>query len=70
MTATPDSFSMSELEALLKNAPAEPEVSTDPDNHSEEYILSVAQEALEFATERSAGPVVHKAMLHMITCLL
>ena len=67
MTATPDSFSMADLEALLENAPAEPEVTTDPDNQGEEYILSVAQEALEYATERSSGPIVHKAMLHMIT---
>ena len=66
MTATPDSFSMSELEALLENAPSEPEVTTDPDNQTEEYIISVAQEVLDLATERSNGPVVHKAMLHMI----
>ena len=66
MTPTPDSFSMADLEALLENAPAEPEVTVDPDNQSQEYILSVAQEALELATERSSGPLVHKVMLHMI----
>lgn len=66
MTATPDSFSMADLEALMENAPSEPEVITDPEEQAQERIVSIAEDALNFATELSAGPVVHKVMLHMI----
>ena len=67
MTATPDSFSMADLEALMENAPAEPEVITDPEEQAQERIVSIAEDALNFATELSEGPIVHKVMLHLIT---
>ena len=44
----------------------EAEPSADPDKQSEEYIVDVAADAINWATEKSAGPVVHKLMLHMI----
>lgn len=69
MTATPnvpDGLSSADLQSLMEAAQAEPEVATDPDAQSEERIIDIAQEAIDYAAERSHGPVVHKAMLHMI----
>lgn len=69
MTATPnvpDGLSSADLQSLMEAAQAEPEVPTDPDAQSQERIIDIAQEAIDYATERSSGPVVHKAMLHMI----
>ena len=33
---------------------------------SEEYICEIAQEAIDLACKKSAGPLVHKVMLHKI----
>ena len=66
MTATPDSFSMADLEALMEKAQPEPEVTTDPEKQAESRIISIAEDALNFATELSEGPIVHKVMMHMI----
>ena len=51
---------------MLAEAQPEPEVTTDPDLQSEEYICEIAQEALDLATDKSSGPMVHKVMLHKI----
>lgn len=59
----PDSFSTQELERMLEDALPEPEVSTDPANQSPEYISEIADEAIQLATSKSAGPLVHKIML-------
>ena len=64
MTATPDSFSMDDLKALLEDAPKEEELKKVDTTHdySPETIYEIAHEALEYATERSHGPLVHKVM--------
>ena len=51
---------------MLAEAQPEPEVTTDPDCQSDEYICEIAQEAIDLACEKSAGPMVHKVMLHKI----
>ena len=62
----PDSFSPEELEKLLAVAQPEPEATNDPGKQSEEYIIQIAQDAIDYACENSAGPMVHKVMLHQI----
>ena len=65
-SSIPDAFSSEELQRMLAEAQPEPEVTTDPDLQSDEYILEVAQEALDLACDKSSGPMVHKVMLHKI----
>ena len=65
-SSIPDAFSPDQLQRMLAEAQPEPEVTTDPDCQSEEYILEIAQEAIDLATDKSAGPLVHKVMLHKI----
>ena len=65
-SSIPDAFSTEELQRMLAEAQPEPEVTTDPDLQSEEYICDIAQEAIELATDKSAGPMVHKVILHQI----
>jgi len=64
MTVTPDSFSMDELKQMLADAPKEEELKKVDTTHdySPETIYEIAHEALEYATERSHGPLVHKVM--------
>ena len=66
MTSIPDSFKMSDLTDMLENAPSEDELHTAADNSDKEFtpefIEDVAQEALEFATNKCADPLVHKVM--------
>lgn len=66
MTATPDSFSMSDLKALLDNAPIEDEVHTpqiDPENPTEDQIDQVVSQGLDLMTDQIKDPVVHKVAL-------
>ena len=65
-SSIPNGFSTEDLERMLADAQPEPEVTTDPDNQSQERIIDIATEAIELACEQSEGPVVHKAILHMI----
>ena len=65
-SSIPDAFSPEELQRMLAEAQPEPEVTTDPDFQSQEYICEIAQEAIDLASEKSAGPMVHKVMLHQI----
>ena len=70
MTATPDSFSMDDLKALLEDAPKEEElkqVDTTQD-FSQETVTRIADEAIDYATDRSHGPLVHKVMVCKIIC--
>lgn len=62
----PDAFSPEELQRMLAEAQPEPEVTTDPDLQSQEYICEIAREAIDLACEKSSGPMVHKVMLHQI----
>ena len=62
----PDSFSPEELKKLLAVAQPEPEATNDPDKQSAEYIIQIAQDAIDYACENSAGPMVHKVMLLQI----
>ena len=70
MTATPDSFSMDDLKAMLESAPKEEELKKVDTTHdfSEETVSRIADEALEYATDRSQGPLVHKLMILKIIC--
>ena len=65
-SSIPDAFSPEELQRMLAEAQPEPEVTTDPDYQSDEYICEIAQEAIDLACDKSAGPMVHKVMLHQI----
>ena len=65
-SSIPDAFSPEQLQRMLAEAQPEPEVTTDPDCQSDEYICEIAQEAIDLACEKSAGPLVHKVMLHQI----
>ena len=65
-SSIPDAFSTEELQRMLAEAQPEPEVTTNPDDQPEDYIFEIAKEALELASDKSAGPLVHKVMLHQI----
>ena len=65
-SSIPDAFSTEELQRMLAEAQPEPEVTTDPDLQSDEYICEIAQEAIDLACAKSSGPMVHKVMLHQI----
>ena len=65
MTATPDSFSTADLEALLASAPIEDDLHTqiDPNEPTQEQIEDVVTEGLDLMTSRITDPVVHKYAL-------
>ena len=65
-SSIPDAFSTEELQRMLAEAQPEPEVTTDPDLQSQEYICEIAQEAIDLACAKSSGPMVHKVMLFQI----
>ena len=65
-SSIPDAFSPEELQRMLAEAQPEPEVTTDPDLQSQEYICEIAREAIDLASEKSSGPLVHKVILHHI----
>ena len=71
MTASvPDSFNLDQLSAALENAPSEDDLHTIADNDDKEltpeFIESVAQKALDMATQECPDPLVHKVMAMMV----
>jgi hypothetical protein len=72
MTATPDSFSLSDLQAMLESAPLditdrEPETEADDDRQSR--LIKIAEDAVESFTEPLDGgdaAQVHKIVMHML----
>lgn len=74
MTATPDSFSMADLEAMLEIAPQDitdiqPEASEDSDDR-QERLTSLAARGLDEMTKDLDGcdaAQVEKVILHLIT---
>ena len=48
-SSIPDAFSPEQLQRMLAEAQPEPEVTTDPDCQSEEYICEIAQEAIHYS---------------------
>ena len=74
MTATPDSFSMSDLEALLQDAPRDitdiqPEASEDSDDRQERLSLIAARglDAIVDDLDGADACQVEKVILHLIT---
>ena len=67
-SSIPESFNMDDLKSLLADAPKEEDLKKADTTHdfSEETITRIADEAVDYATERSHGPMVHKAMVAMI----
>ena len=67
-SSVPDSFNLDELSAMLENAPQEEELhnANEPKNLSPEDIQRIALEAINYASERAPGPVVHKVMVMAI----
>lgn len=61
---------MDQLSNLLENAQSEDDLHAVADNSDKELtpevIENIAQEALEFATEKCPDPLVHKVMAMMI----
>ena len=69
-SSIPESFNMDDLKALLADAPKEEDLNKADTTHdfSEETVSNIADEALEYATDRSHGPLVHKVMICKIIC--
>ena len=72
MTATPDSFSLADLEALYEDAVREEDITpeVDPDDCSQEFITSTAATALDELMEPLSGKqacMVEKVILHLVT---
>lgn len=72
MTATPDSFSLADLEALFEDAVREEDITPeiDPDDCSQEFITSTAATALDKLMEPLSGKqacMVEKVILHLVT---
>ena len=72
-TSVPNSFNPDELAKMLKDAPKEAELrrndSDRPETYhdrSQETVERIAAEAIEYASERCSGPMVHKVMAAMI----
>ena len=60
-SSIPNSFSSEDLEALLKDAPAEQEVDNSR-NYDKDYIIDLASEICDEMMERSHGPLIHKVV--------
>ena len=69
-SSIPESFNMDDLKALLADAPKEEDFNKADTTHdfSEETVSNIADEALDYASERSHGPLVHKVMVCKIIC--
>ena len=72
-TSVPNSFNPEELAKMLKDAPKEAELGRDHSDRpvtyhdmSQETVERIASEAIDYASERSSGPMVHKVMAAMI----
>ena len=69
-SSIPESFNMDDLKSMLESAPKEEDlkkVDTTQD-FSEETVTRIADEAIDYATDRSHGPLVHKVMVCKIIC--
>ena len=58
-SSIPNSFSQDDLQRMLENAQAEPEVDNSH-NFSEDYMIQLASEICDEMMERSHGPLIHK----------
>ena len=58
-SSIPNSFSQDDLQRMLENAQAEPEVD-NTENFSEDYMIQLASEICDEMMERSRGPLIHK----------
>ena len=69
-SSVPDSFSMDDLEKALETAVPDIVDIHNEDNADKEltpeFIEKIANEALEFATDKCPDPLVHKVMAMMI----
>ena len=69
-SSIPDSFNLDELSNLLENAPQEEDLHADncacndckEGEFTPEQIEDIAQEALDFASEKCDDPLVHKVI--------
>ena len=59
MTAIPNSFSQEDLQRMLENAQAEPDVDNSQ-NFDKDYIINLASELCDEMVVRSRGPLIHK----------
>ena len=69
-SSIPESFNVDELKSMLESAPKEEELKKVDTTHdfSEETVSRIADEAIDYATDRSHGPLVHKVMVCKIIC--
>ena len=74
-TSVPNSFNPEDLAKMLESAPKEADLgravtenSDTTHDFSEETVSNIADEALDYASERSHGPLVHKVMVCKIIC--
>ena len=58
-SSIPNSFSQDDLQRMLENAQAEPEVDNSH-NFSEDYMIQLASDICDEMMERSHGPLIHK----------
>ena len=68
MSAIPESFNLDELSKMLETAPQEDELhaSNDDKEFSEDDFMRVAEEAIQYASDRIPSPTVHKLMMMVI----
>ena len=68
MTTVPNSFSMDELSKVMEDAPKEDELQAQVNNkeYTQEYVENAASDAINFAEDLVANPLVHKVMAMMI----
>ena len=68
MTTVPNSFSMDELSKAMEDAPKEDELQAQVNNkeYTQEYVENAASDAINFAENLVANPLVHKVMAMMI----
>ena len=71
MTATPDSFSLSDLQAMLADAPLDiTDREPESNNDRQSRLVEIAENAIESLTNELDGgeaAQVHKIILHMLT---
>ena len=58
-SSIPNSFSQEDLQRMLENAQAEPEVD-NTENLSKDYMINLASQICDEMMERSHGPLIHK----------
>ena len=58
-SSIPNSFSQDDLQRMLENAQAEPEVDNTR-NYDKDYLIQLASEICDEMMDRSYGPLIHK----------